>query len=42
MQPAELTVMYLYTGWQWRNFFISYPCQLFFHHFVGQALQYAS
>jgi len=29
----------LYIGWQWCNFFISYLCQLFFRHVVGQALQ---
>ena len=28
----------LYIGWQWRNFFISYLCQLFFRHVVGGAL----
>ena len=28
-----------YIGWQWRNFFISYLCHLFFHHFLRQALQ---
>jgi len=32
----------LYVGWQWRNFFISYLCQLFFRHVVGQALQNVS
>ena len=32
----------LYIGWQWRNFFISYLCQLFFCHVVGQALQSVS
>jgi len=30
------------TDWQWRNFFISYLCQLFFCHVVGQALQNVS
>jgi len=34
--------MLLYIGWQWRNFFISYLCQLFFRHVVGQALQNVS
>jgi len=33
---------FLYTGWQWRNFFISYLCQLFFRHVVGQALRSVS
>jgi len=28
----------LYIGWQWRNCFTSYLCQLFSRHFVGQAL----
>jgi len=28
----------LHIGWQWRNFFISYLCQLFSRHVVGQAL----
>jgi len=32
----------LYLGWQWRNFFISYLCQLFFRHFMGQALRHVS
>jgi len=32
----------LYIGWQWRYFFISYLCQLFFRHVVGQALQNVS
>ena len=32
----------LYIGWQWRNFFILYLCQLFFRHVVGQALQNVS
>jgi len=32
----------LYIGWQWRNFFISYLCQLFFRHAVGQALRSVS
>jgi len=27
----------VYIGWEWRNFFISYLCQLFFRHFVRQA-----
>jgi len=31
-----------YIGWQWRNFFLSYLCQLFFRHVVGQALQNVS
>ena len=31
-----------YIGWQWRNFFISYLCQLFFRHVVGQALRSVS
>ena len=29
----------LYIGWQWRNFFIPYLCQLFSRHDVGQALR---
>jgi len=29
---------FLYIGWQWRNFFISYLCQLFFRHVLGQEL----
>ena len=33
---------HLYVGWQWRNFFISYLCQLFFRHVVGQALRSVS
>ena len=32
----------VYIGWQWRNFFKSYLCQLFFRHVVGQALQNVS
>jgi len=32
---------HLYIGWQWRNFFISYLCQLLFRH-VGQALRSVS
>ena len=32
----------IYIGWQWRNFFISYLCQLFFRHVVGHALQSVS
>jgi len=31
-----------YIGWQWRNFFISYLCQLFLRRVVGQALQNVS
>ena len=27
----------LYIGWQWRNFFISYLCQLFFRHVVASS-----
>jgi len=27
-----------YLFWQWRNFFISYLCQLFFCHFMGRAV----
>ena len=34
---------FLYIGWQWRNFFILYLCQLFFfRHVVRQALQNVS
>jgi len=33
---------YLYIGWQWRNIFLSYLCQLIFRHVVGQALQNVS
>jgi len=32
----------LYIGWQWRNFFIPYLCQLFFRHVVGQAMRSVS
>jgi len=32
------SVILLCTKWQWRNFFISYLCQLFSRHFMGQAL----
>ena len=32
----------LYIGWQWRNFFLSYLCQLFSRHVVGQAVQNVS
>jgi len=39
VRNAKLTE---YIGWQWRNFFISYLCQLFFRHVVGQALQNVS
>jgi len=35
-QVLELPLAYL--GWQWRNFFISYLCQLFSGQCVGQAL----
>jgi len=35
---CHISLLYLYIGWQWRNFFIS----AVFHHFVGQALQNVS
>jgi len=35
-------ILFLYIGWQWRNFFISYLCQLFFCHVVGQTLRSVS
>ena len=41
-QPEFIICPMLYIGWQWRNFFISYLCLLFFRHFVGQALRNVS
>ena len=38
----KLMCDFLYIGWQRRNFFISYLCQLFFRHVVGQALRSVS
>ena len=41
--PADpLPALNLYIGWQWRNFLISYLCQLFSRHVVGQALRSVS
>jgi len=37
-QPSTFNLN-LYSGWQWRNFFIPHLCQLFSGHVVGQALR---
>jgi len=39
---VRLPAIFVYIGWQWRNCFISYLCQLFYHHVVGQALRSVS
>jgi len=32
-----ISLCMLYMGWQWRNFFIPYLCQVIYRHDVGQA-----
>jgi len=41
-QGRSSTSFIIYIGWQWRNVFISYLCQLFFRHVIGQALRSVS
>jgi len=42
VSTADHIGLHVYIGWQWRNSFISYLCQLFFRHVVGQALRIVS
>jgi len=42
MTVSAGSMCWLDIGWQWRNFFISYLCHLFFRRVVGQALRSVS